>query len=354
MCCTKIKAAVLALVATLGFSGCHPLQEWDNDPLGNFDALWTILDQHYCFFNEKDIDWAEIGARYRAEVKSDWDGARLFSHCADMLAELRDGHTNLISWFEVSYYRQWWTDYPQNFNLRLIQENYLGFDYHSGSGMMYKLLEENNVGYVRYGSFASGVSDAFVDNMLYILREADGLVIDVRDNGGGELTNVEKLVAHFITEEIPAGYIQHKTGPGHNDFSEPYPYTISPEGARVRWLKPVVVLTNRSTYSAANNFVSVMKTLPQVTVAGDVTGGGSGMPFTSEIPCGWAVRFSAVPVYDTDMNPTEFGVGPTPGCRLNMDPEAEARGRDSILDFAIALIEAQRPGEKIPNLPITN
>ena len=83
------------------------------------------------------------------------------------------------------------------------------------------------------------------------------------------------------------------------DFSEPYPFYFDPAPSnRIMWGKPVVVLCNRSTFSAANNFVSVMKCLPGVTVAGSTTGGGSGMPFSSELTNGWGVRFSASPVRD--------------------------------------------------------
>ncbi|WP_438589417.1 hypothetical protein [Duncaniella dubosii] len=38
------------------------------------------------------------------------------------------------------------------------------------------------------------------------------------------------------------------------------------------------MLANRSTFSAANNFVSVMKLLPGVRVVGATTGGGSACP----------------------------------------------------------------------------
>lgn len=330
-----LAATAVSLPLALGTGSCHSVESWDNDVYGNFDALWKILDEHYCFFADKDIDWEETGARYRAAIKPDWDATLLFAHCADMLDELRDGHTNLISWFDVSYYRKWWSDYPQNFDLRLVQEHYLGFDYTTGSGFMYKYLEDRKVGYVRYGSFTSPVSHSFIDNMMLTMKEADGMIFDVRDNSGGDLTNVEKIVSHFITERTLGGYISHKTGPGHDDFSEPYPFYYDTADGHVRWLKPVIVLTNRSTYSAANNFVSAMKGLPQVAVAGTTTGGGSGMPFSSELPCGWSVRFSASPVYDADMNLTENGIPPTPGGEVQLDPEKALRGIDTMLEFAI-------------------
>lgn len=331
---------ILAAAACGGLSGCHSIESWDNDVYGNFDALWTIMDTHYCFFREKGIDWEETGQRYRRQLKPDMDATEFFGVCADMLAELRDGHTNLSSWFDVSYYRQWWSDYPQNFNLRLIQENYLGFDYHSGGPIIYKILEDENIGYMHYSTFAADYGMAFLDNMLYSMKDCDALIIDVRDNGGGNLTNVETLVSRFITRPTVVGYISHKTGPGHNDFSEPFEIEYKPAAeGRIRWGKPVIVLANRSTFSAANNFVSVMKLLPGVRVVGATTGGGSGMPYSSELPCGWSVRFSACSMLDAERRSTEYGVEPTEGCAVDMNPLEALSGKDTILEFAIALLQ---------------
>lgn len=62
------------------------------------------------------------------------------------------------------------------------------------------------------------------------------------------------------------------------------------------------------------------------------------MPYSSELPIGWGVRFSACPILDANGNPTEFGVEPTPGCEVDMDPMDALNGHDTILDFAINLI----------------
>ena len=86
---------ISATVAVATLTSCHSIEEWDNDHYGNFDALWTILDEHYCFFEDKDVDWNEVGTRYRAAIQPDWTQVQFFDHCAAMLEELRDGHTNL-------------------------------------------------------------------------------------------------------------------------------------------------------------------------------------------------------------------------------------------------------------------
>lgn len=335
----RIIEYVIAAVVALVSSACHSIEQHADDPYGNFDALWTILDEHYCFFAEKDIDWAETGRRYRERVNPVMSDEELFNLCAEMLDELRDGHTNLSSSFNTSYYRRWWSDYPQNFDARLVEESYFNFNYRQSGGIMYGVLPQN-IGYMRYASFASPVGESSLDAVLYYLRTCDGLIIDVRDNGGGSMVNVETIFARFITQRTLAGYIRHKNGPGHDDFSEPYAYYYDPaEQGRVMWGKPVAVLTNRSTFSAANNFVSIMKLLPNVKIVGATTGGGSGMPFSSELPNGWTIRFSSSPVTDALGATTEFGVEPTEGCAVDLDPEAALRGHDTMLDFAIALLQ---------------
>ncbi|MBQ9076460.1 MAG: S41 family peptidase [Muribaculaceae bacterium] len=333
-----MKKILLISLLSLLSGACHEIEEWDNDPKGNFDALWTILDEHYCFFEEKGVDWNEVYNRYVAKISNGMTSEELFLVCAGMLDELKDGHVNLSSSFNTSYYRKWWSDYPQNYNERIVQEYYFNFNYRSTGGIDFGILPEN-IGYMHYGSFSDDIGEGNLDNVLAYFSTCNGLIIDVRDNGGGDLTNVETLVRRFITERSLAGYISHKTGKGHGEFSEPYAYYYEPaDEGRVMWGKPVVVLTNRSTYSAANNFVAIMKLLPRVTVAGATTGGGSGMPFSSELPCGWTVRFSACSILDAMGNSTENGVDPTEGCAVDMDIEATLDGHDTILDFAIGYL----------------
>ena len=331
-----ISCVAIGLLAFLG--SCHDYDEYANDPYGNFDALWTIIDEHYCFFEYKNVDWEQVGQKYRAQVLPEMTGEELFDVCAQMLKELKDGHTNLISPWDVSRY--WiWEQYPVNYDERIIDEYYLNYNYRQSSGIKYQILS-NNIGYMYYGDFGTVIGEGNLDVILSYLASCDGLVIDVRDNGGGFLTNVERLVARFVTERVLAGYISHKTGPGHDEFSEPYAYYFDPaDDTRIKFLKPVVILTNRASFSATNNFVSIMKSLPNVRVVGDTTGGGSGMPFTSELPNGWNVRFSACSILDPYGNETEFGTVPSEGYYIDMD-EADMRvGRDTILETAFAAID---------------
>lgn len=326
---------ILLVFIAFFLASCHEEVEYKNDPYGNFDALWTSIDEHYCFFKYKDVDWKAVGERYRAKLQPKMTSKELFDVCSEMLKELKDGHTNLVSPWDVSRY--WiWEKYPVNYDQRVIDEHYLNFVYKKACGIKYGLLR-NNYGYMYYGDFSVSIGEGNLDMILGALASCDGLVIDVRSNGGGLLTNVEPIVARFITQKIHAGAISHKTGPGHDDFSKPYDYYFSPaSNGRVKFSKPVVVLTNRASFSATNNFVSIMKSLPQVKVVGDVTGGGCGLPFTSEMPNGWSVRYSASAITDPSGNLTEFGV--EPDYKVDMTPQEIAEGRDAILEKAFEVL----------------
>ena len=79
-----------------------------------------------------------------------------------------------------------------------------------------------------------------------------------------------------------------------------------------------------------------MKQWPLATIVGDVTGGGAGMPFSSSLPNGWSVRFSASPMYDADGESTEFGIAPD--VRVDLQQADFLRGEDTIIEAARSIL----------------
>lgn len=320
-------------------TSCIGEDDYANDPEGNFEQLWRIIDEKYCFLDYKKIDWDAVHTEYKKTILPGMTNEDLFDKLSQMLYILQDGHVNLASASQTSFYDAWYQDYPWNYREDILYQHYLGkasTDYRTAAGMKYKIFD-NNIGYIRYESFSSGVGDGNLDEILSYLATCNGLIIDVRDNGGGNLTYSSRIAARFTNEKVLTGYIQHKTGPGHNEFSQPEPIYLEPSNS-IRWQKKVVILTNRRCYSSTNDFVNAMRSIEsgKIIQLGDKTGGGSGLPFTSELPNGWTIRFSASPHFDKNMNHIEFGI--EPDVKVDMLEDDQLKNKDTMIDRACEIL----------------
>ena len=79
--------------------------------------------------------------------------------------------------------------------------------------MKYKRLADDQIGYVYYGSFSSGVGENNLDYMFAHFKECKGLIFDVRDNGGGSMLYSDRIASRFLEERILTGYTQYKILP---------------------------------------------------------------------------------------------------------------------------------------------
>lgn len=314
---------------------CHPKEEmaFTTDPIANVEALWQIIDTRYCYVDSKGIDWDSIHDVYAAKAShvDKNDAVALFDLCGAMLNTLQDGHVNLYSPFDVSRCSSWYDTYPANFDTQL-QALYL-HDYRTAGGLYYCTIADDSVGYIYYPSFSSGFS---ATNMQWVFKSFEhcrGLIIDVRNNGGGNLDYAYQLASPFFSDNRIVGYWQHKTGTGHADFSPLQALRSDTSLVPYKWRRPVVVLCNRRSYSAANSFINMMRYADNATIVGGISGGGGGMPMSYELPCGWTVRFSSVRMYDAYKHDIEQGVAPD--VTVNM----VSKDKDDIIEKAIELMQ---------------
>jgi hypothetical protein len=333
-------------ISLLFLSSCEEViinEEYEENAVDVFNALWTTVDENYTFFDLKDINWDEVYDANRSRVENGMRRDSLFNVLSDMLFELRDGHVNLQAGFDLSRNWEWYLDYPPNFDWDIVERNYLADDYEI-SGPFYNRVIDS-IGYVYYESFEDDVSDNLVQYLISkfsprIVNEKDtiivkGMVFDVRNNGGGKLRNVENIVGRFADERRLVHFWQYKNGPDHNDFTDRIPKYVEPTGD-FQYRQPVVILTNRSCYSATNFFIQIMKNFPNVYVLGDSTGGGGGLPINRELPNGWRYRFSSTVTTTVGGENIEAGVAPDE--RLDLDEADLRRGRDTMIERAFEII----------------
>src|SRR5690606_19820013 len=75
--------------------------------------------------------------------------------------------------------------------------------------------------------------------------------------------------------------------------------------------EPIIVLINGLIYSASENFTNLCKKVEHVTLLGDTTGGGGGVPGTYQLPSGLSFSLSTREMYRYDGNHVEVnGIDP--------------------------------------------
>ncbi len=316
-----------------------------NKPVNVFDYLWNKVDQQYAFFDLKGVDWDSVYEVYRPKVsEDDMHVDSLFQVCAAMLNTLQDGHTNLISKFDVShndsvYYRMYAN---RNINTEVVVLNYLTVNYHTTGGFAHNAIRDGKVAYIRYASFMDDITTDNLSNLLDYYQDCKGLILDLRQNGGGNIDNIRILLSIFYNHGQPLYQTQIKSGPDHNEFTElttvyaedidyDDPFTEEP------YTKPVAVLIDRGSYSATSFFALCTMAYPNIRLFGDYTGGGLGLPNGGMLPNGWTYRFSITRTLDMNGNNYENGV--PPDVRVILDPACTAQGVDNVIEAAADWIQ---------------
>jgi len=121
-------------------------------------------------------------------------------------------------------------------------------------------LSKNKLGYIHIRAMAEESLERFEMELYAEAHDKEGLIIDVRNNGGGwtadYLLNMLMIPNHAVT--VP------------RDGGEGYPQGRRPLYA---WTKPIAVLCNEYSFSNAEIFSHAIKTLKRGKLIGKPTGG---------------------------------------------------------------------------------
>jgi hypothetical protein len=120
-----------------------------------------------------------------------------------MMNELHDGHVNLQipnTRYSYTYYSSLGLlrGYAHNFNDSILTNQYLKFGY--GQKVRSSILNEN-IGYIYYGSFSTTLDDDGWNSIINKMVITKGLIIDIRDNNGGSVENIKRLMQHFVSQK---------------------------------------------------------------------------------------------------------------------------------------------------------
>jgi hypothetical protein len=329
-------------------AGCEKIYfkgDPENTSESNFEIFWKDFDRYYSQFGIRNIDWDSVYTIVKPQSAAITEG-QLFTILSGVVVNLNDMHVNIYTHQGSASWKGWGHGkYPSS---KLINpNNYLkSRSYQNSTVFDYREFKNQNIGYIIINTFSGTINGgansnddrySFIDTILNQFKDKDGIIIDVRWNEGGNSWNAETVAGRFADEKRLAGRHRSKNGPGKNDFSDWLNWYIEPKG-NYQYTKPVVVLTSRLTSSSAEDFIMDMQVLPNVTIVGDTTGGGTGSPVFRELPNGWTYRLSTSYAETADHKLVD-SKGIVPDFTVQTSVADSIAGIDRILEKGLELLK---------------
>jgi C-terminal processing protease CtpA/Prc len=179
------------------------------------------------------------------------------------------------------------------------------------------------------------IADEF-DKGLEDLRATPALILDIRDNEGGFGNAQPRIVGRFITQRTLVAMDYRKNGPAHSDLRR-HEFFFSPSG-EWQYTRPVALLVNDVTGSAADLFACYVRSTGRVVTLGSTTHGNlSGVAAYVVLPCNLVVRISNGYVCDAKGKPIECN-GNEPDVAVTPSAADFLKGHDPVLDKAVAVL----------------
>lgn len=152
-------------------------------------------------------------------------------------------------------------------------------------------------GYIAITTFGDSDAPKAFDAALAELKDTPGLIIDVRDNGGGDTAVARPIMGRFIKERCPYALMRRRSGHGQQ-LTDPWTESVEPLGP-FTYERPVAVLQNHWSGSMAEGFPMGMKGIGRASTVGTQTMGLGAAVFTLRLDrTGTTINYSAEPVYD--------------------------------------------------------
>lgn len=372
----------LIFVSLIFMGSCSTREDYPSfpsisyDPATNFEAFWVGINDNYIFFPYHDLNWDDVYAEFRPQINENTTENELVGIFKLMIDKLIDGHA-LIRANGVNYGKNdnsYRLKYQQVDTDQTVLNNYLEtdtasnfyffdvFNYEKDNNTLPEFyisrIKNSNIFYVKYYLFQNSLensdqNEAF-NNYLSQIQEVgfDGLILDLRNNGGGLASSFKNLISKFVPGDYTWGYSKFRLGRDRYQSTPFISETAQFKGKTVFTL-PLVILTDRYSFSAAELTTLALKNLPNVTVIGDTTGGAEGPIFSAEseggglerdftgnfkLPNGWIVQLAQKASFDNKKNIFE-GKGIPPDLVEIPSQIKLNQGKDNVLDRAIDLLE---------------
>jgi carboxyl-terminal processing protease len=206
-------------------------------------------------------------------------------------------------------------------------------------------LERGRIGFVEFDIFTQEAAVAFMRALDGRLRDARGLIIDLRNNGGGDAEAMIEIISALLPSGKSLGRFTNRHGRIQSE-----PHTRAAMLLSADYIKsfraPVIVLASERTSSAAEIFIAALKEAGRATILGQNTCGCAlGLRRRHTLPDGGELHISELD-YHTARGTRLEGAGVAPDEKITLDPRDLRARRDRAVERAVELLMVERRGDR--------
>ena len=209
-----------------------------------------------------------------------------------------------------------WSGHKQGYTGPSAEEITQFTQFVKDNNFMFKKVEllPGNIGYFPFNIFVEHVKEAkpIIASALGFLANSSAVIIDLRENSGGEPEMVSQLESYFFKEKTRMNDIINRS---KGDTISYYADPAKTDGLTLSM--PVYILTSKRTFSGGEDFSYGMQQAKRATIVGEVTGGGAHPTNPFSVGQGFIVHIpfarSLNPVSKTDWE----GTGVIPNFKID-------------------------------------
>lgn len=186
---------------------------------------------------------------------------------------------------------------------------------------------DDNLGYIRLSSFISRNAASEFQNALNELKDKDGLIIDLRSNPGGLLTNAIYIADMLLSSKVIVSTVDRD---GYKETQNSL--------SQVTTKQPIVVLINGGSASASEILSGALKDNKRATIVGKKSFGKGLVQEINKLPDGSALHIT-IQKYLTPNGTDIHKKGITPDFTVELTEEDVKANKDPQLAKACEILQ---------------
>lgn len=282
-----------------------------------FDDFWDKMNINYVYWDIDTTNWSRIYNSYKPifdnlDINNANDVRKSVAYFRQITAGLIDSH------YAITFGNRFLTDttifpvlerkvksplfHSPFLYIAIDTVNYLDKNYVSGT--FYSASENENIfalcgtihqkilyfscnGFALREAYSSNSGNSvkialnhFFDSLAVSPLKFKGIVIDVRNNNGGDIEDLNFLLGHLINKPLQFGFSRYKAGNGRLQYTPWINATVLPVNGTSAITVPIIVLADNYSASLAEAVTMAIHAMPNGKFIGETTWGATG-PITN-------------------------------------------------------------------------